>query len=104
MIAYLDLPSGLSGDMFLSCLIDAGWSIESLRQTLSGLQIPNEQFTIGCESVTRGPLRAMQVTVEAAPSHHHRNLNDIATIISQSSLSQVVKTRALAIFTRLAEA
>ena len=30
MIAYLDLPAGLSGDIFLGCLVDAGWPLEEL--------------------------------------------------------------------------
>ena len=40
MIAYLDLPAGLSGDMFLGCLVDAGWPIEALRSAVAALDLP----------------------------------------------------------------
>ena len=37
MIAFLDTPAGISGDMFLGCLVDAGWTIDQLRATLAKL-------------------------------------------------------------------
>jgi pyridinium-3,5-bisthiocarboxylic acid mononucleotide nickel chelatase len=44
MIAYLDIPSGLSGDMFLGCLVDAGWSIDQLRDTIRLLNLPVDEW------------------------------------------------------------
>jgi hypothetical protein len=36
----ISVPAGLSGDIFLGCLVDAGWPIESLRATLDALELP----------------------------------------------------------------
>ncbi len=38
-IAYLDCFSGMSGDMFLGALIDAGVSAELLEKTVAGLNV-----------------------------------------------------------------
>jgi hypothetical protein len=83
MIAYLDLPSGLSGDMFLSCLIDAGLSIEALQDSLSRLGLPAGSWSLRAEPVMRGPMRATLVTVETAEDHHHRGLHDIEALIER---------------------
>ncbi len=104
MIAYLDLPSGLSGDMFLGCLVDAGWSIDDLRAALTGLKLGPEAYSISCQSVMKGPLRATCVTVQAVRTMHQRRLCDIRNILDASSLPVPVKAGALAIFQRLAEA
>ena len=32
VLGYLDTPSGVSGDMLLGCLIDAGWSVADLEE------------------------------------------------------------------------
>jgi hypothetical protein len=125
MIGYLDLPSGISGDMFLGCLVDAGWPVEELKRTLLSLRLPSDSWNIEAREVMKGPLRAMLVDVrvpeDAAgftpirglplmagvgqhPGHEHRNLEDIRAIIRAADLPAVVKDRAIAVFTRLAAA
>jgi len=104
MIAYLDLPSGISGDMFLGCLVDGGWPLAALQETITQLGLPAESWTLTEQRVMRGPLRATLVDVQAAVGDEHRHLGDIAQILEQSTLDPIVKARALAIFTRLAEA
>jgi pyridinium-3,5-bisthiocarboxylic acid mononucleotide nickel chelatase len=101
---YLDLPSGLSGDMFLSCLVDAGWPIEALQAIPIRLGLPRPACAIRAQKVMRGPLRATLVSVEATPTYTPRHLHDIQGMIEKSDLSAAVKRRAVAIFTRLAQA
>lgn len=125
MIGYLDLPSGISGDMFLGCLLDAGWPIEQLRATLANLHLP-DAAVVEARSVMKGPFRATRADVRLPEptgttthehhahgphththehaSHAHRNLNDIRRIIRESNLAGVVKEKSIAVFTRLANA
>lgn len=104
MIAYLDLPSGISGDIFLGCLLDAGWDLEALQAIPQRLGLPAEACTIGREDVMRGALRATHVTVEVAEEPSHRHLSDIEALIKGSDLPGTVKARAIAVFERLARA
>ncbi|HEX2971286.1 MAG TPA: nickel pincer cofactor biosynthesis protein LarC [Tepidisphaeraceae bacterium] len=74
MIGYLDLPSGISGDMFLGCLVDAGWPIDQLRDTLQRLNLPAHSWSVEARSVMKGALRATLVDVQVAEgpdAHHH---------------------------------
>jgi pyridinium-3,5-bisthiocarboxylic acid mononucleotide nickel chelatase len=104
MIAYLDMPSGISGDIFLGCLVDAGWPLEKLRATLERLGLPAGSWSVEQERVMRGPLAATLLKVEAVEGDRHRHLHHIAAILDQADLSQGVKSRSLAVFQRLAEA
>lgn len=104
MIAYLDLPSGLSGDMFLGCLVDAGWPLEALQATLSRLPLPTGSWSVRAETVHRGPLRATLVTVATAETHHHRGLAEIEALIETADLPPSVRAGAIGVFRRLAQA
>ena len=104
MIAYLDLPSGISGDMFLGCLVDAGWPVAALEATIAQLGLPAGTWTLEQKTVMRGPLRATLVDVRAVVGDAHRHLHHIRAILEQSSLAVPLQERALAVFTRLATA
>jgi len=104
MIAYLDLPSGLSGDMMLGCLLDAGWPLEALREALERLRLPPGSWSVRHEPVMRGPLSATLAVVEVAEVAPHRSLGDVRQIVEQADLPQPVTERALHVFVRLAEA
>jgi len=54
MIGYLDIPSGISGDMFLGCLVDAGWPIENLRRTVRALKLNIDEWSVEARSVMKG--------------------------------------------------
>ena len=102
MIAYLDCFSGISGDMLLGALLDAGLSLEDLRADLSGL--PLSGYEVTAERVTRGGLSGTRVQVKADRSHEQRNLQQILDIISRADLPPEVSRAAEKTFTRLAEA
>lgn len=101
--AYCDCFSGISGDMFLGALIDAGLPLDLLRSSIDALQLP-EAVDLRVEETRQGALRACSVEVLAGESHHHRHLRDISAIIEGSGLPNTVQARALAIFQILAEA
>jgi uncharacterized protein (TIGR00299 family) protein len=106
-IAYCDCFSGVSGDMLLGALLDAGLSLDALRGELDSLGLA-DAFELGAEHTMRGPLRATKAHVrlkQASQEHAHaRHLSDIVALIEASRLSQSAKDKSRAIFTRLAEA
>ena len=101
-IAYLDCPSGISGDMTLGALVDAGVSLDALNSAVASLGLPGVRLV--AQEVKKLGFRATQITVEHEPEHKHRHLHHIEAIIDQSRLTPKQKTTALAIFRRLAEA
>jgi uncharacterized protein (TIGR00299 family) protein len=104
MIAYLDTPSGISGDIFLGCLIDAGWSVDRLRAAIGLLKLPAGEYSINAITVMKGPLRAILADIQTSEAEAHRHLADIEQIINTSDLPAPVKKNAIAVFTRLADA
>ncbi len=109
MIGYLDTPSGISGDMFLGCLVDAGWPLEALRETVHALRWPegfsHDAWSVEQRTVMKGPLRATLVDVRATEEGQpHRHLSDMRALLENSTLPSTVIQDALDIFTRLAEA
>jgi pyridinium-3,5-bisthiocarboxylic acid mononucleotide nickel chelatase len=103
-IAYFDCFSGISGDMVLGALLDAGLAAADLRQALDRIGISGYRLEIGRER--RGALAGTrcQVVMDGHEAHHHRHLADIEQLLVNSSLDAVVKERGLAVFRRLAEA
>lgn len=102
-IAYVDAFSGVSGDMLLGALLDAGVSLERLTQALQELHLP-EEIHLNLTQVQKGAMRASQVQVQVPDSRHHRHLSDIEAILSQSTLPEIVLQNSLRVFRLLAEA
>lgn len=103
VIAYLDCHSGMSGDMFLAALLDAGLTFDELRDALAGLpfsdyQLSYEPFN---DKGIRGARFDVQLSTQEQPTRH---LADIQAIVRASTLPLRVCERALAVFQLLAEA
>ncbi len=102
-IAYFDCFSGISGDMTLGVLVDAGVPIEFLRTELEKLNIGG--YEISALKVMRSGISATKVHVcleeKKQPARH---LTEIRRIIGEASLSPPVKQNSIRIFERLAEA
>lgn len=101
-IAYLDCASGISGDMTLGALVDAGVDLDALNAGIRTLGLPNVRLV--ANQVKKKGFRATQIIVEHEPEHKHRHLHHIAAMIDGSSLSAKQKDLAHRIFRRLAEA
>ena len=101
-IAYIDCFSGISGDMTLGALIDAGIDQSHLRDTISSLGLPGCRLEI--KEVKKRSLRAKQANVHYAPEQRHRNLDDIFKIIDAGRLTRDQRDLAKRIFRRLTEA
>lgn len=102
-LAYFDCFSGISGDMTLGALVDAGADPGVLRAELARLGLTGYELRTG--KVTRSGIAASKVDVVIEPKDRQaRGLADILGIIGASSLSPPVKEKSTRIFTRLAEA
>jgi len=101
-IAYFDCSSGISGDMVLGALVDAGANLAQIQTELSRLQVPG--WKVSSQKVTRHSIAATQVKVESSEGHTHRSLHDILSLIDRAGLPPRVAERASNIFQRLAEA
>jgi hypothetical protein len=101
-IAYIDCFSGISGDMFLGALLDAGLPLAELQSQLDLLDLAGYTLTVDRKSC--GAIAATTVAVQTTESHPHRTLGDIRQLITASRLAEPVKATALSIFSLLAEA
>ncbi len=122
-VLYFDCFSGISGDMTLGALLDAGLPLEDLRRALGSLTVGG--YHVHAERVLRAGVSATKFLVHehahdaagvhsAANSPHdrahhphdhaHRSLAEIFTLVDRSALSVAGRERAKALFQRLAEA
>jgi len=101
-IAYFDCFAGVSGDMCLGALIDAGVQADELTRRLRSLGIGRWQLEVS-RTRTRG-VSAVAVRVAVEGKQKERRLPDILRIIERAELPTSAKTLATKAFTRLAEA
>ncbi|MGC9975296.1 MAG: nickel pincer cofactor biosynthesis protein LarC [Syntrophales bacterium] len=99
-IAYFDCFSGVSGDMILGALIDAGADLQRLELELGKLKISG--FTLKAEKTTRRGLSGTKFFVDQDQNHAKRHLTDIEKIVDNSDLLDDIKPRAKSIFRELA--
>lgn len=103
MLAYLDCFSGISGDMLLGALVDAGTPLAPLLASLDGLHLPG--YRLGVERVTEHGVSGarVKVAVDEATPQGHRALTEIEALIEAAALPPRAKERAQRIFRRLGE-
>lgn len=102
-ICYLDAFSGISGDMIVGALADAGADTGALCASLTAL---GTGAAFEFERTQRGAVAAMKFHVRETghPHHHHRHLSHILEMIDRAGLPARVKRDASAVFRRLGEA
>src|SRR5688572_12168042 len=101
-IAYLDCASGISGDMMLGALLDAGVDLAAVQAGIDSLGMPSCRLAVA--EVKKAGFRATQLTVEHEPEHKHRHLHHIEAMIDGSTLTERQRELARRIFGKLAEA
>ena len=101
---YLDCFSGISGDMTVGALIDAGADFAQVRDGLMSLGVPG--FHVEAEKVVKRGIAATQFRVIVDPDtpKPHRHLHHVEDIISKGTLPEAARAGALKTFRRLAEA
>ncbi len=98
-LAFFDCFSGISGDMVLGALVDAGVPVEQLRAELAALAVSG--WTLTAEKVWKNGMAATHIKVQTEDTHTHRSLSTILDIIGKSPLAPAVQQRASAIFRNL---
>ena len=99
---YFDCFAGASGNMVLGALIAAGVEPSILKAELSKLSVP--EFELNVSKVDRSGISSTHVDVRIPDESEHRHLHHVEKIIDESTLADSVKSRAIAMFRRLAEA
>jgi len=106
-IAYLDCPAGISGDMCLGALVDAGVPLKEIERGLRTL--PIKGYKLQARKVKRSSIAATKVDVivqklKVKSQNETRRWKDIEKIIRASSLPAGIKHKGLKIFRALFDA
>jgi hypothetical protein len=99
---YWDCFAGISGDMALGSLIDAGAAPDDIRALLERLSLKG--WVLEVREEQRGGLRCTKIEVRTTGHHPHRHLSDILKLLKTAGLPDPVPEVAARVFTRLAEA
>ncbi len=101
-VLFLQLVSGVAGDMTLAALIDLGVPMSVISETVEALGL------VGVELVCRrgycGAIASSHFDVHFEQQTKERSYHEIVSLISSSSLSAPVQDLALRIFRKLGEA
>jgi len=118
---YLDIFSGIAGDMLIGALIDLGVDEDKLERELAKLKL--DDFHLHIARRQKSGIEGVKFDVHLADEHEHhhdhdhghhhehhhhhddsRNFSEIKKLISRSKLSAWVKQKSIAVFHRIAEA
>ena len=102
--AYLDLPTGVAGDMLLAALLDLGVPERVIDEPLAALGLQSS-YRLNCSSGSSAGLRGQQLVVElleASPPHRH--WADLKPQLQGAAWPQPLKTKVLEVFQLLADA
>lgn len=101
LTAYLDAFSGISGDMLVGALADAGADTAAITDAIASLDI---NATVSFERVRRGGISATKFHVRAGQTDKHRHLSHIEKLINGAKIAEPARRNAIAIFRKLGEA
>ncbi len=100
-VAHFDCFSGISGDMVLGAVLDAGVPAEAIRAALASLDLPIE---LEIEKVKRCGFAATKATIHAKDQEDYRFLPDVEAILAKGALTPKQRALATAIFRKVAVA
>jgi len=101
-IAYFDCFSGISGDMTVGALLDAGLKIETLEKELKKLGLSGYQLEVN--KVAKKGIFATQFKVKIKEGGVERRFKDILSILEESKLDEEIKKKTKKIFFNIAQA
>ncbi|MGF9713394.1 MULTISPECIES: LarC family nickel insertion protein [Paenibacillus] len=101
-LLYLDCFSGISGDMTLGALVDAGADRHYIEEELRKIKI--EPFTLEWKRVNKRGISALKLDVlpdPNTPPKHHRHYSEIVELIHRSGFNERVVKLSLSIFEKI---
>ncbi|MBE3113583.1 MAG: nickel pincer cofactor biosynthesis protein LarC, partial [Actinobacteria bacterium] len=101
-IAYFDCFSGISGDMTVGALLDAGLKIETLEKELKKLGLSGYQLEVN--KVLKKGISATKFKVKIKEEGVERRYKDILIILEKSKLDEEIKKETKKIFFNIAQA
>lgn len=101
--AYFDCQSGISGNMVLGTLIDAGLDVNFLKKELKKLDI-QEHYKIAAKKVKRCGIQSTYVEVKITGHQHAKKSKDILNLIKKSKLEKSIKEKSMGIFQHIFKA
>ena len=103
-ILYFDCFSGVSGNMILGAMVDAGIDIKALKKELKKLDL--HSYSLKVSKVKRKGIKGtkVDVIVDKKKHLHHTHYKDIKRLIERSKLPEKIKEDSLSIFKNIAEA
>ena len=102
MIGWLDCSAGISGDMLLGALVDAGVPVEVLQAAVDAIGV--EPIRLQVSDVVRGGVGACKVDVQVTDVAATRSWSDVRGLLGTAALDEPVRALALDVFARLATA
>ncbi len=81
--AWLECATGISGDMTLGALIDAGVDVDAIQAAIASLNLPD--VTLRIETIIKNGFRATHVLVDHPEQHAHRHYTDICQILDAAT-------------------
>lgn len=100
-VAHWDCFSGISGDMVLGAVIDAGVPVTALHEVLASLNLP---IRLEVEAIKRSGIACRKATIIAEDEENYRYLPDVEAIIARGALTGKQRDLALTIVRKLAAA
>jgi uncharacterized protein (TIGR00299 family) protein len=104
-ILYLDCFSGISGDMTVAALVDAGANKTYMEEELSRIKL--EPYTLNWKRVVKRGISSQKFDVLLDPHHspkHHRHYSEIVKVIQAAGFNSRVTALSLAIFDKIGAA
>jgi hypothetical protein len=102
VIGWLDCSAGVSGDMLLGALVDAGVDLGVLQEAVDRVGV--EPVRLERSTVTRAGIGACKVDVVVDASPRTRTWSDVRGLLERADLAEPVRATALDVFARLATA
>ena len=100
--AFLDAFSGLSGDMIVGALLDAGADLAALDRAMAGLGLNGYRIAARRKDVSG--IAAVKFDVEVSAAQPERHLGEILSMIERAAMPPRAALNAAAIFRALGDA